>query len=64
MAIVRQRAWRNLHHKKVRGLHFGLLAAGETEEGEGGQEKQEAEQSCEGKQDVDEVGWKRDGRWA
>ena len=57
LAIVRQRAWRNLHDKKVRGLHFGLLAAGETEEGEGGQDKQEAEQSYEGEQDVSEVGW-------
>ena len=56
LAVVRQRAWCNLHDQKVRGLHFGLLVAGETEEGEGGQEKQEAEQSYEGEQDVGEVG--------
>ena len=40
----------------MRGLHVGLLSAGETEEGRGGQDQQEAEQSYEGEQDIDEVG--------
>ena len=53
-----------MHNKKLRRLYIGISSAVETAEGEGGQEKQEAEQNCEGEQDVDEVGWKRYGRWA
>ena len=55
LAVVRQRAWCNLHNKKVSGFYVGLLLAGEAEEGRGGQEKQEAEQSYEGDQDVEEI---------
>ena len=58
LAVVRQRAWCNLHNKKARLLRFGLLdSAGETEEGKGCEDKQEAEQSYEGEQDIGEVGW-------
>ena len=59
MAInVRQWVWCNLHYKKVRRrLKIGLLFAGDAEEGNGDQDEEEAEQSCDGEQDVDEFGW-------
>ena len=53
-----------MHDKKLRRFHFGLLTAGETEEGKGGEDEEEAEQSYEDEQDVDEVSLQRAGRWA
>ena len=40
-----------------RRLKIGLLSAGDAEEGNGDQDEEEAEQSCDGEQDVDEFGW-------
>ena len=48
-----------MHEKKVRGLYNRLSAAQKTEEGRGGEDEEEAEQNCEGQQDVDQVGWER-----
>ena len=56
---VRRRIWCNLHHKKVRRrIQIGLsLSAVEAEEGEADQHEEEAEQGCDGEQDVDEFSW-------
>ena len=64
LTIMRRWAWCHLHDKKLRRFHFGLLTAGETEEGKGGEDEEEAEQSYEDEQDVDEVSLHRAGRWA